>query len=107
VRERRAGQRYGLELAIALLGAGLTENDLLLGRTRNISTGGMYFTTGHPLALNEVLNFSLTFPGLAHGAKAFVTGRARVLRVVADSKAASGPTGVAVVTEEYHILEAA
>jgi hypothetical protein len=106
MRERRATQRYGLKLAMAFrMVPGLKESDALLGETRNISTRGMYFTTGQPLALNEVLDFSLTFPGLAHGADVLVTGRARVLRVVQNSETASEPAGVAVVTEEYHILE--
>lgn len=100
VRERRATRRYGLELSIAFRRVGLGENDLLLGKTRNISTRGMYFTTHQPLALNEVLDFSLTLPGLTHGADVLITGRARVLRVVPNE-----PAGVAVVTEEYHILE--
>ena len=52
-----------------------------------------------------MLDFSLTFPGLAQGADVLVTGRARVLRVVQNSETASEPAGVAVLTEEYHIAE--
>lgn len=110
--ERRASQRYGLQLAISFcrVSKSKEENDLItaekvLGETGNISTGGVYFITTQPLALNEVLEFSLTFPGLAHGANVLVTGRARVLRVRQKSQATSESTGVAVLTEEYHILE--
>jgi hypothetical protein len=109
--ERRASQRYGLQLAISFCRVSKVkeENDLttgekVLGQTSNISTGGIYFTTSQPLALNEVLDFSLTFPGLAHGAKVLVTGRARVLRSQ-NSQTTSESTGVAILTEEYHILE--
>jgi hypothetical protein len=109
--ERRASHRYGLQLAISFCRvSGAKENlpgekEVLRGETANVSTGGMYFTTLHSLALNEVLNFSLAFPGLARGGDVRVTGRARVVRVVQTSQTASEPTGLAVVTEEYHILE--
>jgi len=110
--ERRASQRYGLQLAISFcrVSKAKEENDLIagekvLGETSNISTGGIYFRTSQPLALNEVLDFSLTFPGLAHEANVLVTGRARVLRVMQNSQATSESTGVAILTEEYHILK--
>ena len=110
--ERRASQRYGLQLAISFCRAskvkeenGLITEEKVLGETSNISTGGIYFTTSHPLALNEALDFSLTFPGLTHGANVLVTGRGRVLRVMQNSQTTSESTGVAVLTEEYHIHE--
>jgi hypothetical protein len=105
LRERRATQRYGLKLAVSFRKVPGLKSEVLLGKTRNISTQGMYFTTDRPLALNDVLDFSLTFPGLAHGADVLVTGRARVLRVVQNVEKPSEPTEVAVVTEEYHILQ--
>ena len=109
--ERRASQRYGLQLGISFCrvpgvkvgSAG--EKELLWGETCNISTGGMYFTTPRSLALNDVLDFSLAFPGLAHRGDVCVTGRARVVRVAKASHPTSEPAGVAVVTDEYHILE--
>jgi hypothetical protein len=109
--KRRANQRYGLQLLISfcrvpeikekLKGA----KEILRGKTANISTGGEYFTTAHSLALTELLDFSLAFPGLARGADVRVTGRARVVRVVQTCQTTSESEGVAVVTEEYHILE--
>jgi PilZ domain len=109
--ERRASQRYGLQLAISFRRvSGFKENlpgekEVLGGETSNISTGGIYFTTAHALTLNEVLDFSLAFPGLAREGDALVTGRARVVRVVQIPPISSETAGVAVVTEEYHILE--
>jgi hypothetical protein len=108
VKERRSTQRYELRVTAAFRRRpGLKGNQVLGGETANISTGGMYFTTtAQSLALDEVLDFTLTFPGLVHGADVRVIGRARVLRVVETSGSASEPAGVAVVTEEYHILGA-
>jgi hypothetical protein len=108
VKERRLAQRYGLKLAVDFRRVpGHKENEVLGGETANISTGGMYFTTvAQSLALDEVLDFTLTFPGLVHGADVCVIGRARVVRVVEASGSKSKSVGVAMVTEEYHILGA-
>ena len=109
--ERRASQRYGLQLAISFRRvSGFEENlpgekEVFRGETGNISTGGIYFTTAHALTLNEVLDFSLAFPALAREGDVLVTGRARVVRVVQTPRISSETAGVAVVTEEYHILE--
>ena len=106
MRERRATQRYGLQVRIAFRRVPkLGQDSVLAGETRDISTGGMFFTAAHSVAFGEVLDFSLTLPGLAHGADVLVTGRARVVRVTQNSELASRPAGIAVVTEEYHILE--
>lgn len=113
MKERRASERYGLQLAISFrrvpevseTDVVLGETEVLIGETGNISTGGMYFTTAHSLILSEVLNFSLAFPGLAHGADVRVTGRARVVRVAQTHPTAAGQIGVGVITEEYRILE--
>lgn len=89
--ERRASHRYGLQLAISfcrVLGVKVDsagEKELLWGETGNISTGGMYLTTPHTLNLNDVLDFSLAFPGLARRGDVRVTGRARVVRVAETS----------------------
>jgi hypothetical protein len=77
---------------------------LIQGRTRNISTGGVYFTTDGHLAVTEPHDFSLTLPGLAQGADVLVTGRARVLRLV-QGLTTSEPTGVAAVIENFHIVQ--
>jgi hypothetical protein len=111
VMERRARQRYGLQLAISFRRVSgfkenlLGEEEVLRGETANVSTGGMYFTTAHALTLNEAIDFSLAFPGLAREGDVRVTGRARVVRVVRPPRISSETASVAVVTEEYHILE--
>jgi PilZ domain-containing protein len=107
--ERRASQRYGLQLAISFRRVPGPEEEgekeVLFGETGNISTGGIYFRTVHSLALNEILDFSLVFRGLAHGVDVRVVGRALVVRVGQKSETTSELTPVAVITEEYHILE--
>ena len=107
MKERRSSRRYRLQLVISFrrVSGPPKENDLLLGETANLSTGGMYFTTAHSLVLNEAFDFSVAFPALAYGGVVRVVGRARVLRLDRKSETASELAGVAALTEEYHILD--
>lgn len=107
MRERRAARRYRLDLPIVVRrGPSLRENDVINGETRNISAGGIYFTTDRRLAVDEVVDFSLTFAGLVEGADILVKGRGRVLRLVQKPEAVSERVGVAAAIENFHILSA-
>jgi hypothetical protein len=103
--ERRATQRYRLNLAVVLRRAPkVSESDILNANTRNISTGGMYFTTDRHLAVNEVVDFSLTFAGLAEGTIVVVSGRARILRLESRRETISERVGIAAVIQDFQIL---
>jgi PilZ domain len=103
--ERRATQRYRLNLAVVLRRAPkVSESDILNANTRNISTGGMYFTTDRHLAVNEVVDFSLTFAGLAEGTIVVVSGRARILRLETRRETISERVGIAAVIQDFQIL---
>lgn len=105
MRERRAAHRYWLDVPIIVRRVStLRDNDVLSGKIRNISTGGIYFTTDRRLAADEVVDFSLTFAGLIDGADILVRGRARVLRVVQKPETISERVGVAAVIENFQIL---
>jgi len=107
MRERRATKRFQLDLPIIVRRVPtLRENDVLNGKTRNISTGGIYFTTERRLTVNEVVDFSLTFAGLVEGADILVRGRARVLRLAPRPEAISERLLVAATIEIFHILRA-
>lgn len=102
--ERRAAHRYGLDLPIVVRKVRAPkESDVIYGKTHNISTRGIYFTADRRLAVDELLDFSLTFPGLAPGTHVLVTGRARVLRLE-QKLTISEPMGVAAVIENFHIV---
>src|SRR5205807_5900858 len=107
MRERRATKRFQLDMPIIVRRVPtLRENDVLNGKTHNISTGGIYFTTERRLTVNEVVDFSLTFAGLVEGADVLVKGRARVLRLASKLEAMSGRVVVAATIEIFHILRA-
>ena len=105
MRERRAAHRYRLHLPI-IVSRTSTPNSILNGRTRNISAGGIYFTTDRHLAVNEVVDFSLSFAGLVEGADILVKGQARVLRLVQRPETISERVGVAAIIENFRILSA-
>ena len=107
MRERRATKRFQLDMPIIVRRVPtLRENDVLNGKTHNISTGGIYFTTERRLTVNEVVDFSLTFAGLVEGADVLVRGRARVLRLASRPEAMSERVFVAATIEIFHILRA-
>ena len=100
LRERRTAPRYGLDLPIIVR----RENEVSNAKTRNISTGGIYFTTDRRLAVDDLLDFSLTFVGLIEGEDVLVRGRARVLRLMQRPENIPGRVGVAAVIENFNIL---
>jgi hypothetical protein len=106
MRERRAAHRYKLVLPIVVRRTPtLTEADLFYGRTHDISTSGLYFTTNRRLALEEEFDFSLAFPGeSAQGVEVFVVGQAKVRRVEEKPEAAPEPVGVAAAIQKFHIV---
>ena len=105
MRERRAAERYRLNVPIVVRRVPIPlETEALYGKTHNISTRGIYFTTDQRLAVDEMLDFSLTFPGPAGGADVLVTGRARVLRLL-QKPTISEPVGVAAVIENFQIVQ--
>jgi len=105
MRERRAAHWYRLHLPI-IVSRTSTPSSILNGRTRNISAGGIYFTTDRHLAVNEVVDFSLSFAGLVEGADILVKGQARVLRLVQRPETISERVGVAAIIENFRILSA-
>lgn len=105
MKERRASQRYGLDLPIVIWRVPTSrEYKVLYGRTHNISTRGIYFTIDRRLAVDEMVDFSVTFPELGGGVDVFLTGRARVLRLV-EKPITLEPIGVAALIENFHIVQ--
>ena len=104
-RERRTAHRYGLDLPIEVHKLTSPKDDVVHGKTGNISTGGMYFTAARTCAIDEAFDFSLTFPGLAQGADVLVTGRARVLRLVAKPENVPEQVGVAASIARFNIAQ--
>ena len=100
--ERRNARRYDLSLPIIVrIPAELT--DLQEGKTRDISTRGLYFVTEQDLQAGSELDITLTLPSeITHGSEVFVRGK--VVRVEPRTEGQSVRVGVAAVIERYDII---
>ncbi|MGH9718394.1 MAG: PilZ domain-containing protein [Candidatus Acidiferrales bacterium] len=103
--ERRTARRYDLSLPVNIRVPIGREPKPHSGRTRDISTHGVYFTVQNDLAPGTELDFTLTLPAeITRGTEVFVRAHGRVVRV--DKRADDGhqSTGVAAVIERYDII---
>lgn len=75
------------------------------GKTRDISTRGLYFVMDQDLQAGSELDITLTLPAeITQGAEVFVRASGKVVRV--ESRIEDGDTrmGVAAVIERYDIV---
>jgi hypothetical protein len=106
--ERRTAHRYKLalqvEIRLELLEVGL---EPILGRTRDISTHGFYFRISQRLSVGMKIGFSIMPPWeVTQAPHAFISGRARVMRVEEISESSVDRVGVGVVIEGYKFGQA-
>jgi len=101
--ERRASRRYKLILQIEIrLEPNLKEFDPILRRTRDISTHGFYFRSDQGLSVGMKFEFSIMPPWeVAQATHAFISGRARAVRVEEVSESNVGRVGVGAMIERY------
>lgn len=72
--------------------------------TRDVSTGGIYFTTDQPLAIGARLDLSLAFPAeIANGSAVVVDAQARVLRVDERQAGSSDRFGIAAAIDRLNV----
>lgn len=102
--ERRIARRYDLSLPVIIRGPVDRNTAPQIGRTLNISTGGLYFTIDNDLSPGAALNVSMTLPvEVTGGTAVFIKAIGNVLRV--DEPATNDkPIGAAVVIEQYEIV---
>jgi c-di-GMP-binding flagellar brake protein YcgR len=101
--ERRAARRYKLTLQIEIrLESNLKEFEPILGRTRDISTHGFYFRSDQGLSVGMKFGFSIIPPwDVAQTSHAFISGRARAVRVDEVSDSNVDRVGVGAMIERY------
>jgi c-di-GMP-binding flagellar brake protein YcgR len=101
--ERRSARRYKLALQIEIrLESNVKEFELILGRIRDISTHGFYFRSDQGLSAGMKFWFSIMPPWeVAQGTHAFISGRARAVRVEEGSESHVDRVGVAAIIERY------
>lgn len=103
--ERRTARRYDLTLPIIIRVASERAMDSQEGKTRDISTRGLYFVVDQKLQAGSELDITLTLPAeITHGTEVFVRALGKVIRVEQRSENGDPRMGVAAVIEKYDII---
>jgi hypothetical protein len=75
------------------------------GKTRDISTRGVYFTIDQDLGAGAELDLTLTLPAeVTRGSEVFIRAMGKVVRVDKKPENGSSRVGVAAVIERYEII---
>ena len=103
--ERRTTRRYGLSLPIIIRVPSDRESDSQQGKTRDISTRGLYFIVNQNMEAGSQLDITLTLPAeMTQGTEVFVRALGRVVRVEPRSEDGNERMGVAAIIERYDII---
>ncbi len=103
--ERRTARRYDLSLPVIIRlpieKQGLPRN----GKTRDISTRGVYFVLDQDLSSGTELDITLTLPAeVTRGSQVFIRATGKVVRVEKRPENGAQRVGVAAVIERYEII---
>jgi PilZ domain len=103
--ERRTTRRYDLSLPVIIRIPTERQVDSQEGKTRDISTRGLYFVIGQDLEAGSELDITLTLPAeITHGTEVFVRALGKVVRVERRMEDGAARMGVAAVIERYDII---
>lgn len=103
--ERRIARRYELSLPVVIRGPQNQRREERSGRTRDISTRGVYFTVDEDLAPGSELDFTLTLPSeITRGTEVFIRAHGKIVRVERKQDEVASRLGVAAVIEKYDII---
>jgi hypothetical protein len=103
--ERRTARRYDLSLPVIIRIPTERQVDSQEGKTRDISTRGLYFVIEQDLEAGSELDITLTLPAeITHGTEVFVRALGKVVRVERRMEDETMRMGVAAVIERYDII---
>ena len=103
--ERRTARRYDLSLPVIIRMSAERVLDSQEGKTRDISTRGLYFVLDQHLEAGSELDITLTLPTeITHGSEVFVRAMGKVVRVETRLEDGNSRMGVAAVIERYDII---
>lgn len=103
--ERRTARRYDLTLPVSIRFAAESLVNRQDGRTRDISTRGLYFIVPQDLQAGSELDITLTLPAeITRGSAVLVRAQGKVVRVERRLEDGESRMGVAAVIERYDIM---
>ena len=105
--ERRTARRYDLTLPITIRFSADNIVNHQDGKTRDVSTRGLYFVVPQQMEAGSELDIKLTLPAeVTHGGDVFVRALGKVVRVEPRLEDGEPRLGVAAVIERYDIIRA-
>src|SRR5260370_6296469 len=103
--ERRTARRYDLSIPIMIRVPTERALDSQQGKTRDISTRGLYFVVDQNLESGSQVDITLTLPAeITHGSEVFVRALGKGVRVERRMEDGSARMGIAAVIERYDII---
>src|SRR3974390_3518306 len=103
--ERRTARRYDLSLPVIIRVPVDKEGAPRNGKTRDISTRGVYFTIDQDFGDGAELDLTLTLPSeVTRGSEVFIRAMGKVVRVDKKPENGNSRVGVAAVIERYEIV---
>jgi hypothetical protein len=103
--ERRTARRYDLSLPVIVRMAAEQVVDTQRGKTRDVSTRGLYFVIDQDLQAGSELEITLTLPSeITHGSEVLVKATGKAVRVEPRKEDEADRMGVAAVIERYDII---
>jgi len=106
--ERRGARRYDLSLPIMVRVPAQGYAETQSGKTRDISTRGLYFVIDRDVNAGSALDIMLTLPSeMTNGDEVLVKASGKVVRVEQRIEDGSSRQGVAAIIERYDIMRGA
>jgi c-di-GMP-binding flagellar brake protein YcgR len=103
--ERRTARRYDLSLPVSIRFAAESLINRQEGKTRDISTRGLYFVVPQDLEAGSELDITLTLPAeITHGGDVIVRAQGKVVRIEPRLEDGESRLGVAAIIERYDIV---
>jgi hypothetical protein len=103
--ERRTTRRYDLTLPVVIRATNEPASSLQQGKTRDVSTRGVYFVVDQEVETGSELDITLTLtPEMTHGPEVLVRALGKILRIEARIEDGLARTGVAAVIERFDMI---
>ena len=103
--ERRTARRYDLTLPVSIRFAAESLVNRREGKTRDISTRGLYFVIAQEMQEGSEVDITLTLPAeITRASDVFVRAQGKVVRVEHRLEDGESRQGVAAVIERYDII---
>jgi c-di-GMP-binding flagellar brake protein YcgR len=103
--ERRTTRRYDLSLPVIIRVPAEKAQDSQQGKTRDISTRGLYFVIDQNMEAGSELDLTMTLPAeVTQGSEVFVRALGKVVRIELRMEDGNPRMGVAAVIQRYDII---